>query len=258
MDDKARVEPHRITKPIQLLAAWLTGLFSVNGSFLAAAAVITSPSWVPASLVVAAIVNVPIFLIALFLLQTRFRPEMQEDSYYSHYLESKRGSVETTVTASSVATLRTDVAKLEAVVAGKASSEQIQVDQWSRVRVLVNKHLDDFGTLSALLSKHNIPVHETFGGAKPPNKSVLSIVLGNGFSVAQIRQICQALSDIGNAWISFAHDDHEEDEYLNQVLVGAYGSYKHGIPIQKAVAALAHTGMTEDAVYSMLGRNREN
>ncbi|QXP59841.1 hypothetical protein [Olleya sp. HaHaR_3_96] len=84
-----RINPDKITKPIQLLAAWLIGLILVNASFLTASSQITEPSWVTGALVIATIVNVPIFLISLFLLQTRFRPEMQEDSFYSKYLEQK-------------------------------------------------------------------------------------------------------------------------------------------------------------------------
>lgn len=84
-----QITPHRITKPIQLLAAWLVGLSIVNASFLTGAAKILQPDWVPGLLTVAAVVNVPLFLICLFLLQTKFRPEMQEDSYYSQYWDKK-------------------------------------------------------------------------------------------------------------------------------------------------------------------------
>lgn len=40
-------------------------------------------------LAIAAVANVPIFILSLFLLQTKFRPEMQEDSFYSQHLERK-------------------------------------------------------------------------------------------------------------------------------------------------------------------------
>lgn len=83
------IKPERITKPIQLLAAWLLGLILINGSFLAAAAQITHPFWASSALIIATIANVPVFLASLFLLQTKFRPEMQEDTYYSKYLERK-------------------------------------------------------------------------------------------------------------------------------------------------------------------------
>lgn len=84
-----KITPHKITKPIQLLAAWLAGLAIIDGSFLAAAASIQTPTWIPGVLVVASILNVPLFIGSLFLLQTKFRPEMQEDSFYSEYLQNK-------------------------------------------------------------------------------------------------------------------------------------------------------------------------
>lgn len=88
--DSHVLKPERITKPIQLLAAWLVGLFATNASFLLAAQKIDHPSWGPAVLLIASVVNVPIFIVALFLLQTKFRPQMQEDPYYSKYLDEER------------------------------------------------------------------------------------------------------------------------------------------------------------------------
>lgn len=82
-----KITPEKVTRPIQLLAAWLTGLVIVDGSFLTAASHISQPDWATGVLVIASVINVPIFLISIFLLQTKYRPEMQEDIYYSKYLE---------------------------------------------------------------------------------------------------------------------------------------------------------------------------
>lgn len=84
-----RIEAHKITKPIQLLAAWLVGLAIIDIAFLTAASSIATPAWISGLLAIAAVVNVPIFVVSIFLLQTKFRPEMQEDSYYSDYLNNK-------------------------------------------------------------------------------------------------------------------------------------------------------------------------
>jgi hypothetical protein len=89
------LKPEKITKPIQLLAAWLLGLIIINASFLTAASQIVNPEWASGTLVIATISNVPIFLISLFLLQTKFRPEMQEDTFYSKYLERKYNDSQT-------------------------------------------------------------------------------------------------------------------------------------------------------------------
>ncbi len=85
-----QIQPHRITKPIQLLAVWMSGLVILVGSFLTGARLLTSPNWISPFLAISAVAIVPLFLALLFLLQTRFRPQLQEDAYYAVYLESQR------------------------------------------------------------------------------------------------------------------------------------------------------------------------
>lgn len=85
-----QINPEKVTKPIQLLAAWLVGMIVITGSFLVGAENITSPTWASGLLVISAVATVPVFLFSLFLLQTKFRPQMQEDVYYSKYLEWQR------------------------------------------------------------------------------------------------------------------------------------------------------------------------
>lgn len=87
--NNSQIVPEKVTRPIQLLAAWLTGLIIINSAFLITATQMISHPWASGALVVAAIVNVPLFLMSIFLLQTRYRPEMQEDIYYSKYLEQQ-------------------------------------------------------------------------------------------------------------------------------------------------------------------------
>ncbi|QLQ26116.1 MAG: hypothetical protein HZT41_15825 [Dechloromonas sp.] len=90
---ESKITPDKITKPIQLLGAWLAGLILVNGSFLTTASVLSDPQWLRSTLVIASVCNVPLFLFCLFLLQTKFRPEMQEDTFYSKYLEQNTGKM---------------------------------------------------------------------------------------------------------------------------------------------------------------------
>lgn len=88
-----KIEPHRITKPIQLLGAWLVGLILTDSIFLTATLSLDTHSWERGALVIAAILNVPLFLGALFMLQTKFRPELQEDTYYHEYISKKSASI---------------------------------------------------------------------------------------------------------------------------------------------------------------------
>ncbi len=84
-----KIVPHKITTPIQLLAVWFAALVFVVGAFLGAAAGIDEPSWICPMLTISAVVFVPIFLVAAFIMQTKFRTHLQEDPYYSDWLKRK-------------------------------------------------------------------------------------------------------------------------------------------------------------------------
>ncbi len=84
-----KISPEKITKPIQLLAAWLIGLLLLVSTLLAASGTVKEPDWLPAFFGISAVAIIPVFLVLIFLLQTKYRPEMQEDSYYSKYLNQK-------------------------------------------------------------------------------------------------------------------------------------------------------------------------
>ena len=84
-----KIQAHKITKPIQLMAVWFIALSLVDSVFLTAAAKISEPAWISPTLVVSAIVFVPLFLGGVFLMQTVFRKELQEDQYYAEWLKSQ-------------------------------------------------------------------------------------------------------------------------------------------------------------------------
>ncbi len=257
MEQQGKIQPHRITKPIQLLAAWLLGLILVNGAFLLAATQITIPDWVSGALVIASIINVPLFLVSIFLLQTKFRPEMQEDTFYSKYLETKTGNTEREITTDSVASIRQDIASLEKIVAEKVLNGIEEADlekfKWSSVTVMLNKELSNFSKIAKELTQLGIPVHETFGvGAGMPE--VFKVAIGRGFDLGQIKALVEALLNISDGWISYAHDEIENNEYDNQVLIGAYGSYEHGIELSKIKPIIERDDITAAEVYKVLGK----
>ena len=81
--NQERITPHKVTRPMQLLAAWLVSLIALEGALLTAAGALKSPPWAPGALVITAIVIIPLFVGALFLLLTKYRKELQDDKYYS-------------------------------------------------------------------------------------------------------------------------------------------------------------------------------
>ena len=86
MDDQ-RIEPHRITKPIQLMAVWFVALLLIDSELFTAATFIKEPSWIAPLLVISAICFIPLFVVGVFLMQTVFRKELQEDQFYSKWLK---------------------------------------------------------------------------------------------------------------------------------------------------------------------------
>jgi hypothetical protein len=86
MNEK-NIKPERITKPIQLLAVWLLGLIAIESSLLTASGAISKPEWLSVLYGISAVCIIPLFLILIFLLQTKYRPQIQEDEYYAKYLD---------------------------------------------------------------------------------------------------------------------------------------------------------------------------
>ena len=83
------IKPEKVSNPIQLLAAWLLGLVSIDSGFLVAASKVDKPEWAVGALIIAAIVNVPMFLIASIIVQIKYRPEMLADEFYTSYVERR-------------------------------------------------------------------------------------------------------------------------------------------------------------------------
>lgn len=242
MSQHQKIEPHRITKPIQLLGAWLAGLIIVNGSFLGTAIAIDTPSWVRSTLVIAAVVNVPVFLICIFLLQTRFRPEMQEDSYYHEYLIAKDGRDKSQPHEES------------------ESTPKEESGIWDGYSIMLNQHIKGAGNIEEVLKAQDIPITSYFGGPsghKPPG---LTASIGRGFSDEQIKRLIRALSQTSITHIDYAADEEKPDEYTNIILIGSWvPNYEtHSVPIGEALSMVNDWAFAADKFYSEIIIAHEN
>lgn len=210
-------EPSSVTKPIQLLAAWLIGLILINGSFLTAARFISRPDWAAGFLVICAAASVPLFLGALFLLQTKFRPEMQEDSFYYRYLE-RRFSLETNT--EEVIEVKADPSK-EMVPFKRVSTVSLQKpSELSGTSVEVNDLLPDYEKIAEELSQNGIKIDKTFGtisyGKPAPEKFILSV--GRGVVVNIYQSVLQVIQKYNLTGVTLS------PEYMSQgrIFVGSY------------------------------------
>lgn len=224
MANKPQLEPHKITRPIQLLAAWLAGLVAVNGSFLFAAANISQPSLIPYMLTIAAIANVPMFLFAVYRLQTKYRPEIQEDHYYYKYIESLTGN--TPVKPIPPALVTWTLARNSTTAGseeGNQSKHRAMLQHSWQATVAVNKFRSDLLEILAVLKDNRIPFSETFGSERMDAPPYFQIAVGYAVEVTEIKLIVLAFANYKEGRISIIAAHEEPNELSNTILVGSYG-----------------------------------
>ncbi|MCH7423622.1 MULTISPECIES: hypothetical protein [Shewanella] len=233
------IEAKSITKPIQLLAAWLVGLIFVNGTFLMTAQSLISIEWLAASLVIASIANVPIFLVSLFLLQTKFRAEIQEDHYYSQYLKDKLG--------------RDFQSKPEIVELPIIEAEEvIDTGLWSDTTVMFNPHLKISDLVKQCLENSEIPITKEFGQKNWIPEFVVGI--GRYLTYDQVSQLLTSLNAIKEIRVAFANDDDTLYEWDKTVLIGSYyyDVKDKSLSISEAISELHKTNGDVRLFYNRL------
>ncbi len=216
-----KVEPQKVTKPIQLLAAWLVGLIVVNGSFLSSAVALGVDAWESSVLVIAAIFNVPMFLSAIFLLQTRFRPELQEDAFYSQYLDKKSNQIVTVRKDESQDsnTLKNEIKRLENLLKVSALNQPVS---WGRWIVALNKLLPDYSGIRKALKEGGIRLESIFGTDDDPEFPETTVIALNkqmdAYSVIKILRLLVDFKIDGYVYFEQVPEIDTEDVYI-----GAYG-----------------------------------
>lgn len=208
---------------------------------------------------------------------------MQEDSFYSKYLENKTGSTKRKPTTQSVELLRKELVEtkssltqlIEGVRESIEQTDFVQSEEnggaestllkflarqenvstlsvWSSLTVALNANLNDFDLISGRLRDLNVPVHETFGdGASTPGH--LQVGFGKGFKLEHMKLVLEALQPTGSWLVSFLDYDEDPGEYDNMALIGAYG-FKEGIPIGKALRFAGLDSANTEAFYKKIGR----
>jgi hypothetical protein len=248
-----KIEPHKVTKPIQLLAAWLVGLIIVDGCFLLAATRFVPGTWERSALILAAIANVPMFLGALFLLQTKFRPELQEDIYYSQYLDKKTDKVikltKQEIQEVRLLDLKSEISRLSQLIdVSKTkidSKEQRKSIGWGRWQVAINDHLQEFQEIRSALKKHEIPVKSIFGkinGTAEPKKKIVSF--NSDMDFKSVLTLLKILSDFNLDGYIYNEKIYQIDP--EDVYIGSYGFEKQKvIPFSRELKKILNDDIDE-------------
>ena len=213
-----QIRPEKVTKPIQLLAAWLAGMILMNTAFLTAAATIQKPDWAAGVLVIAAIVNVPLFLLALFLLQTKFRPEMQEDIYYSKHLER----------VYSLQTRQTELIELATPDTAAAREKKRRRPSAplpsGSISIEVNDLLPRYQELLGALAARGIIPTKTFGSTSgvsgPPKRFVIAV--GPGVPASIIKDAIEVSAQFGLDGLEDARLGEDSDMHNMRLYIGSF------------------------------------
>lgn len=215
-----KISPRYITKPIQLLAGWLVGLTSVVGIFLAAAAHLPNGG-LQIALVIASIIYVPMFLFTMFVLQTRFRDELQEDAYYARMVKNRK--TDTVVAVSRIDALE---AKVEACFRDvtlrlqSLSETKVAETSWSNWKIALNSRHPQYQDIKAAFIEAKIPVAVAFGTSSAPTKWIVAINenMSKDLALIILRIIAHYRFDGFVFWNPVRDVGETEDVY-----VGSYG-----------------------------------
>lgn len=227
--ESERITPHKVTKPIQLLAAWLVGLCVIDGAFLATATSLSSGG-LQVTLVIAAIINVPLFIVAIFLLQTKIRPEMQEDVYYAQYLDKKTNKpTEITFADMSVRSFEkigADVRAIANTISGDSGELGTKEPLKFRFGIAINDYLPWFSDLKKDMRAGEFEVTDVFGKinkTEQPEKFVISI--DRQAHGPSIRALLRVLLKYNFDGIEITDSFNQPDP--SDVYIGGYG-YERG------------------------------
>lgn len=216
------IKPEKITKPIQLLGAWLAGLFSIDSCFLFAASSMDQGSFESYALTLAAIVNVPVFLLAVFLLQTKFRPELQEDSYYSSYLNQKTNEkIVVSKTDSHIAQLSSMIAVLRKEIINLGNREIKENNIISSLSIGLNSALPDLEVVKSKLKEAGATSYSSFGTGEMPEHRLLA--MSPRLSIREQQELIRFARQIGFTHYGY-YQPGGDDEIEEDALLGGYGS----------------------------------
>lgn len=251
--NKDTINPETITKPIQLLSAWLIGLLLLVSTLLTAAGLLNTPSWLPPFLAISAVSIIPIFLVLIFLLQTKYRPEMQEDSYYSMYLNTETNQYESSaetndnnIAIQEIAKISKDVKEQLKTVhnlisnVGNNNKDSVEnaidnskeklahlekrIDLYS-VEMYINRYLPKYSQIVDIVKLLGIVKFHEFGSKKSPPELVISF--GEDIPIDIISDLVIPISNITNGYIKLS------TTAKNVIIIGSRRTYDTKIKIDQ-------------------------
>ncbi|OOG77887.1 hypothetical protein [Algoriphagus sp. A40] len=255
--ENPKIQPDKITKPIQLLAVWFAGLVLLVGLLLTGAKTINEPIWLVPVLAISAILIIPIFLYFVFLLQTKYRPQMQEDTFYSRYLDTSTNKTviltEESTINSTVIELQNQVIQLtesnktylkniESLIKDTKSQDTKKISEIeayiktsnenftkveenikkSQFQIKLNRLLPKFSEYRLAIVKNGFENLEEFtgGGGKLLDRALISV--GMNVDPKFVLEVIKILKPLGLEIINLINNGHQQEKRKNEVVVGSH------------------------------------
>jgi hypothetical protein len=162
-------------------------------------------------------------------LQTRFRAELQEDTYYSDYLSKKTATV-VRIDRNSAQDSRLDelerqilrITEIQAQPTVVVNDSQTKALDWTNWAVALNELHPKFGQIREALRSANVPLAEIFDGNQEL-PSLWIIAISHYLPASHTAHLLRVLLPFGFDGIQFwePQRDAEENE---DVYIGSYGS----------------------------------
>jgi len=275
------IVPEKITKPIQLLATWFLSLVLIDAGFFAAARVLQALPWIAWFLVVAAIVNVYVFVYCIFKLQTKYRVQIQEDSYYSKFLgkmeivspemeqikavlsETQRlslqreGDLQKQISELSriASILNRDMTREKQPVVEELQREVANTQhlldfskRWAPYQISVNDLLPNYSEIVDFFESRGVRITDTFGSTSKPSHPPVPFTLsyGAGVDVSSLQELLRFLLERGLKAINVVDTDDPTLQDLSErrFYIGSY-AYKE-FPVAFTTAELVRELLKEN------------
>jgi len=257
----SKIKPEKITKPIQLLAVWLTALIILETAYITASVTIKNPEWLSSLFAISAVIFVPLFLVFVFLLQTRFRVEIQEDPYFLEYKlnqmtgEKKENDLIHSNIKESFGKITSEILSINSetqkqfekliehldkndrqiinhdnlsIIKERLKSTDIKIKklkesvEWSEMIIKVNYSLERYEDIIKALKENSIEITGTFGREDTDEKETIFLLsFGRSIDYRHIIFIIKTLLPFGLKYIQCISEEFGA-QYEKGIYIGAF------------------------------------
>lgn len=268
---ETKIEPHKISKPIQILGLFFACLLPLVSTNFIAAAYLTQPQWLSPLLVITAIfLYVPLFSFLIYKLLTKHRTVLGDDKYFFDSITRTKKSEHEILflilenTCHEIEIIKSNIYKIMHKIDVQTpelhsnidisnitithESEKLLNTAQNGVRISLNDKLPNYDDIKDCFESESIVVTDVFGSNSDPPTSpeIFSLVFGNHVPVSLLQKIIEILSNFNLETIIYT----PKTIYNKRVIVGSY-EYGGKQFDEKLKNTLFEPNLSDDALHRL-------